>query len=145
MGSGFPSLLVSESNSSTEVAVESVGVSPEVMATPDVDTPIADGKDALIACDLWEHVYYRLSDGIPGRGHALRRLRHLTIVSKALKAAFLSCCRGRQGRPKAPDRWPFASLRTCDRNSDRDSRKRACAGPCYAGAHDGSPDGLGWF
>ena len=30
----------------------------EVMTTHDADTPIAHGKDALIACDLWEHAYY---------------------------------------------------------------------------------------
>lgn len=34
------------------------GESLEIMATPNAENPLANGKKALIACDVWEHSYY---------------------------------------------------------------------------------------
>lgn len=34
------------------------GTSLAVMTTHDADTPLAQGKTALLGCDLWEHAYY---------------------------------------------------------------------------------------
>lgn len=34
------------------------GDSLEIMATPNAENPLAHGKKALIACDVWEHSYY---------------------------------------------------------------------------------------
>ena len=34
------------------------GEALEIMTTHDADLPLADGKRALLTCDLWEHAYY---------------------------------------------------------------------------------------